>query len=153
MEFKPAEKKHTAKILSLIEKEFPNLQFTEQDINNKIDSESYFLFVLLKKEEITGFVEIVLIEDGVSRINALIIDSAHKGQKLGKELLQKTIEFLKEKKMVRIKILVDQNNETAKNLYQSMGFEFVSLYQLDQTGQTVEELELDLDTETPSYVG
>lgn len=151
MQIKPAEKKDIPKILLMIKREFPGVNFTETDLLHKIESEIFHIFKAEDKSYLAGFVEVEMIADDVARINALAIDSKQKGKQVGRDLLKYAIDFLQKKGVERITILVLENNEAAKNLYQEMGFSFISLYQHDN--QTIEELELELDQGTPSYVG
>lgn len=60
-----------------------------------------------------GFV--VLLEDA-------IVHRDHRGQGYGSALLQHAIEFVKEKKFLRITLLTDRDNQQSKRFYLERGF-------------------------------
>jgi len=70
--------------------------------------------------------------------------------------LDYAIEFLKEKKIARILLLVKEKNTVAKKIYRESGFDFIGMYHRELDSEVVEEMELDLEAginDDLSYVG
>ena len=144
--------KDLGEVLKLIKEEFSNIAMEKADLQEKIGSESFMLFKVQEKEKIVGFIEVELLSDEIARINALIVEKKHREKGLGKELMEKTIEKLKEHKVRMISILVRDDNLKAKQLYDELGFEFVSSEEDFQNNAVIEQMQLELDGDRPSYV-
>lgn len=139
-------------VLRMIKEEFPYVSIDRLQLEEKMANPTFYLFKYVEKEKIIGFTEIEVIDEAIARINALIIIPSARGKNYGKEFLEKVIKFLQSEGIHRILLLVREDNKQAKKMYSSLGFKFVNLYQQWDTGITIEELELDLEKETPNYV-
>lgn len=139
-------------VSQLIQEEFPYALFDVNMLAKKLQDESFYLFKLVENDEFLAFIEVEIVEEDIARINGLAVKPEHRKKGYGKELIEKSIEFLKEKGINIVSILVKQDNEKAKELYKKLGFEFVGLYQDEDNGTIVEEMMLELDKGKPSYV-
>ncbi len=145
------EKKDIPKIVLMLKKEKPREQVSELDFVEKISSDDFILLKFSDAQKIVAFTLIRVVSDDIAKLYFLIVSEQSRRKGIGKEFLQKIVFYLEKKGFSRIQILVDADNKTAKDLYQSIGFAFTSLYLFQ--GKNIEELELELEFETPSYVG
>jgi len=154
MEIKQIEEKDFQEILSLIRKEFPYVAISVEKIKERLESKRIFVFKAVESGELLGFVEAEILEEDIARINGLTVKPEHRKKGAATALLEKMLEFLEEKGIKRVMLLVKQSNDEAKKLYSQKGFRFMGLYQREIDRAMVEEMELDISEkgETPSYV-
>jgi ribosomal-protein-alanine N-acetyltransferase len=154
VEIKRVEESDYEEIISLIKKEFPYVSFDQEKIRKRIESNSIFLFKAVEGKEMQGFTEIELLEGNLARINGLTVKEEFRNRGIAKKILDFALDFLREKKVGRILLLVKQRNEAAKKLYKEAGFEFIGMYHRELDNEEIEEMELDIAPEGGlSYVG
>ena len=93
-----------------------------------------------KKEEIIGFVVMVLTPEGEGRVFALAVDSEYRGKGVGRTLLKLGFSVLRKRKIGYVRLEVRVSNVVAQRLYNSMGFMeigFVPFYYKDGEGAIV----------------
>lgn len=146
-----ARAKDYSEILGLISKEFTYFSLSIEELRQRIETGKVVIFTASTKTRMAGFIEIEFFEGSEARINGLTVKEEFRGQNAAKTLLQHAINYLRQKGIERIMLLVKQSNETAKALYKQFGFEFIGLYHKQLEQETVEEMELSLLEERPSY--
>jgi ribosomal protein S18 acetylase RimI-like enzyme len=87
--------------------------------------------VATKKGEIVGDA-IALIRRGSAtspsgRIYSIVVDPAHRGEKIGQKLMARLLDGLKQRKVARVSLEVDKSNAGAIGLYERLGFRISSL--------------------------
>lgn len=102
-------------------------------LNNKRNSSNSYIFAVRNLEDnkligVTGFEEI-LWNNGVSTIFVGIGDKEYRGKGCGREALKLTMEFgFQELNFHRIQLNVLQYNNSAINLYESLGYKREGVY-------------------------
>ena len=152
MRIEIASEEDLREISQLISKDFPYVERSPEKFEKMVDQDQVVIFKAVEKGEILGFSEVQFIEEGIARINGLSVKESWQGKGIGAKLLDHTLKFLKETGVERIVLLVKQSNERAKAIYESRGFNFIGLYHRKLDNAVVEEMELGIGGETPSYV-
>ena len=78
------------------------------------------ILVALDKGKIVGFAS--FIKKGHWYFGPFTVISEYRGKKVGKELLESSLEFIKKEGGGKIRLTVQKNNEIAVNLYKKFGF-------------------------------
>ncbi len=138
-------------IAGLIKKEFPYFSVSETEVAERLSRKNITVFKASAKKNMAGFIELELTGENNARINGLTVKEEFRGKDAAKTLLNRAISFLKEKGAEKVTLLVKQSNEKAKSLYKQFGFEYIGLYEKKLGGDVVEEMELSLSEENPSY--
>lgn len=134
-------------IQEMIEQEFPYVKKPKEKLESKIDNPFFFLFKKTVEGKLAGFIEIeVLEENKFLRLNGITIHPVFRKKGIGKQLLKKTIDFLREKKFETIFLLVKKENAIAIKLYESQGFAWVRTLPEKIDNAIVEEYKLEFDT-------
>ena len=142
MPVKKVEAQDLEEISQLIAEEFPYTDLTPEKIAQRL-SAGIEIFKL-EEDELIGFIELEQLSLEVYRINALQVKEEFRGQQYGRELLEFALNYLKAKGAQGIILLVKKDNETAKKLYQKMGFQFLKDHEKLINGKKVEEMQLRL---------
>ena len=156
MEIKKIGEKDYKEVLGLIKAEFPYVSFDLEKIRKRIETGKIFLLKAVEKERLLGFIEFEIFEESMARINGLTIKEEHRNKGIAKKLLDYSIEFLKDKGIKRILLLVKQKNKAAKKVYKDAGFSFIGMYRRELDDAVVEEMEMDVSGENQeelNYVG
>ncbi|MCD6434352.1 MAG: GNAT family N-acetyltransferase [Candidatus Diapherotrites archaeon] len=149
---RPLSSANIAEVLKLIKKEFSYLEMTKEKIAKRMQNPNVLFYEALFNNRFAGFIEAELTANDTAQIFGLAVKKEFRGRGIGKKLLLKIIEILKKKKIARVFIFVEQDNKIAKRLYNKVGFKFMGLHFSKAKGKLVEELELNLREERPSYV-
>lgn len=93
-------------------------------INNK---DIGTIFVVTKEQKVIGCVNILFtistaLGGRVALLEDMIINPLYQNKGIGKKLLLKVFEKLKKKKVKRITLLTDGDNQKGHNFYKSLGF-------------------------------
>lgn len=93
-------------------------------INNK---DIGTIFVVTKEQKVIGCVNILFtistaLGGRVALLEDMIINPLYQNKGIGKKLLLKVFEKLKKKKLKRITLLTDGDNQKGHNFYKSLGF-------------------------------
>ncbi|HDN68537.1 MAG TPA: GNAT family N-acetyltransferase, partial [Methanomicrobia archaeon] len=87
-----------------------------------------------EKEEVIGFIVLVLTPEGEGRVFAIAVDSRYRGKGVGRALLKAGFSVLRKRKIGFVELEVRVSNVVAQRLYSSLGFlevGFVPLYYKD----------------------
>jgi len=87
-----------------------------------------------EKEEVIGFIVLVLTPEGKGRVFAIAVDSRYRGKGVGRALLKAGFSVLRKRKIGFVELEVRVSNVVAQRLYSSLGFlevGFVPLYYKD----------------------
>jgi GNAT superfamily N-acetyltransferase len=79
-----------------------------------------------------------------ARLRWFIVASAFQGSDIGKALLEKSIQFCKEVGYQRVFLWTFEGLETARYLYESVGFRLSQEHEVRQWGQDIKEQRYDL---------
>jgi len=152
MKFETALKKDLPALVEMVRGEFPAASVDRGMLLKRLLGKNVFLMKLSEGNEIAGFTDLEIVSEEEAAIVLFLIKKSARGRSLGKALLDETIGFLAEKGVELVSVIVESENEKAKELYHEAGFRFAGLF-VDALGQkTVERMELELDGERPSYV-
>jgi len=93
-------------------------------INNK---DIGTIFVVTKEQKVIGCVNILFtistaLGGRVALLEDMVINPLYQNKGIGKKLLLKVFEKLKKKKVKRITLLTDGDNQKGHNFYKSLGF-------------------------------
>jgi len=85
------------------------------------------IFVVTKEQKVIGCVNILFtistaLGGRVALLEDMIINPLYQNKGIGKKLLLKVFEKLKKKKVKRITLLTDGDNQKGHNFYKSLGF-------------------------------
>ncbi|MFH1239600.1 MAG: GNAT family N-acetyltransferase [Candidatus Diapherotrites archaeon] len=152
MKILKAEKEDVNDIFPLLTKEFSYVKVDYAILLKRLDDENIFIYKITENSKFAGFIDMQILEKGIARINGLAIVDDARGKHLGKTLLEFGIDFLKKRGIESIKLLVKENNETARKLYKDAGFSFIGLHHENIEGAVIEEMELNLSKEKPKGV-
>lgn len=152
MNYARVERKDLNKLNSFLKRNTPLVGRSQFDIESKVDSDSFLLLKFFETNKIIGFVEAEFLGGGEARINCLVLDEEFRGKGFGTEIIKSALKELKKRETERVFLLVKSSNIAAKRLYEKAGFGFVGLYQDDETGESIEEMEIEFEASKPSYV-
>jgi len=79
-----------------------------------------------------------------ARLRWFIVTPAFQGSGIGKALLEKSIQFCKEVGYKRVFLWTFEGLETARDLYESVGFRLCQEHEVRQWGQDIKEQRFDL---------
>jgi len=145
-----AQKKDIPLIESLVKENKPLVGECE-NLKEKLSAKSFSLLKIFSGKSFAGFVEVEFFESE-ARINCFVLNKEFRGKGFGSESMKALIERLKKKGAERIFLFVSTDNLQAKKFYEKLGFEFVALFNDNDRGLSIEELELSLIEERPSYI-
>ncbi len=111
----------------IIDSEFSYANLSEEKIINKLNSENTRIFKKTISEKITGFIEIEL-KEGIGTINGIAVKKEYRRKGIGKELFEYALKFMKKNQIGLVKLLVKENNNTAKELYKKYDFLFSGIH-------------------------
>lgn len=113
-------------ICELKNKEF-DLDIFEKIYNKKIQDEKNYFIVAIEKNEVIGFLSVVIDyqlhhADKVATIEELIVKSKYRNNGVGKLLLNSAINYAKEKNCDVIELTSGFSRKTAHEFYEKNGF-------------------------------
>ncbi|MGO2083115.1 ribosomal protein S18-alanine N-acetyltransferase [Vagococcus sp.] len=98
-----------------------NYGWTEEQFNQHLAEKTVFYFYKEVNEQVVAFAAYQIVLDEAELIN-LVVHSDFKQQKIGTELLQFSLEFLKKKGCYSLFLEVRKSNLIAQKLYENLGF-------------------------------
>lgn len=101
---------------------FWNLNILKKELQDS--NSSYFIFK--DNDEIIGFAGITIILD-TAELNNIVVKKSFRGNGFSSILLEKIIDFAKNKNCIKINLEVAKTNTIAINLYKKFGFKQVGL--------------------------
>ena len=137
IEIIPAQPKHLYSITALTRHFFPYTGFTFKTIEERLANKSIFYFVALSRDSTVGFADVEIQQDGNAKILGLAVLKELQGKGIGQRLLDKAIEFAKEKRCPKVFLFVAEDNSVAKTLYEKNGFARKGALQQQLGGKTV----------------
>jgi ribosomal protein S18 acetylase RimI-like enzyme len=142
-----AELNDALELSRMIKREFRYAGFSAKNIKERLGKEAVEIFKAVEENEqrLIGFIdwEVLDMMEKVARINAIAVKKDFRGRDYGKDLLEFGIRQLREERFRQILLLVEKENEVAKNLYQSFGFTYLEPYSQKIEGKEVDVLRLD----------
>jgi len=138
-------------LIELLVKENKPLVGECENLKEKLSDKSFSLLRIFSGKAFAGFVEVEFFEPE-ARINCFVLNARFRGKGFGLESLKELVEWLKKKGVEHVFLFVSTDNLQAKGLYEKAGFEFVGLFNDNERGLSIEELELSLLEEKPVYV-
>ena len=115
-----------------IEKEFGHIEpgWKERkaaDVRLSAETEPEGIFVALDRDEVVGYVTVSTSESkSIGRIADLAVDSRYRRQGLGTALIERALEYIKERGMRLAKIETLAVNEAGQAAYPRLGFKEVA---------------------------
>lgn len=130
IEIRPPKKEDQKDIVDLFHQLVPEPAkfnyFADFELDLLIEEPNCHCLVIEHQGSIIGFGSLVVFRTPVfgqkGRIEDIIIHEDHRGQGLGKKLMQKLISIAKEKNIKHIHLTSNPRREAARNLYLSLGF-------------------------------
>jgi len=93
----------------------------EQRIESLIEKDNLVIFAASKDENLIGYC-IASIDNGKGEIDSLYVKPSYRGKSQGKKLVEKSLNWLKDKECENIDIQVAQGNEKVLSFYEQFGF-------------------------------
>lgn len=90
---------------------------------NELLHDNKRIYLCEDKGRIVGYIYIIIDNEGVARIDALYVEEDYRHRSIASNLLEKSLEWLKEEQIKRVEISVLSENVAAKKLYEKHGFE------------------------------
>src|SRR3989338_10675941 len=141
---KKAQEKDVAALDNIINREFAYKNLSKEKIAERIKRPEITVFKKTVGREMAGFVEIEIFQE-MAMINALSVKEPYRRKGFGRELLMHAVEFLKESGVKTARLFVKKENEKAKKLYTSCGFEFTEMHDHKIGGHVAEVWEKPLE--------
>ncbi|HEY4600484.1 MAG TPA: GNAT family N-acetyltransferase [Cerasibacillus sp.] len=115
-------------LVNLHHRYFPGTYYSIDDILERINRENN-LYLLIKNHQLAGYayLEKSTTDKHVS-LEYIAIDGAFQGQGLSKLLFASIVKETEQDEFSHIQLCVDENNQRALNLYESLGFFLASSY-------------------------
>ena len=129
-------------INKLIAEEFPYTKTSEEKLRERLANEKLKMFKLLDGKEFLGFLELEFLSGEKTRINGITIVPHYRGYGYSKKLLEFALRFCEAKNVKEVVLLVKQDNQRAKRLYEEYGFEVSGLHGKKLDDAIVEEMSL-----------
>jgi len=120
-------------------------------LDEKLEDSSFLLYKFLDGNKFLAFLEIELF-GSAARLNCLAIEGNYRNAGRGTEIIENALGGLREKGIERVSLFVRSSNAAAKALYEKSGFGFVGVLQDPESGESVEEMEIELVDSRPAYV-
>ena len=95
----------------------------EVDPGKYIDNPDRIIFYAYVDNELAGQIRIMKYWNGYAYIDDVAVDAKHRGQGVGHALIERVIEWAKERKFPGLMLETQNNNVAACKLYASCGFE------------------------------
>ena len=65
----------------------------------------------------------------MAEFTMMYVDAAHRGKGVGSLLMQKAMDLIKQRKIVKVKLTVSEAQESARRLYEKYGFKVVGTFE------------------------
>lgn len=112
----------------VIKDQFPYTIFSEHDISQKINSDSFCIWCAYQRNIPLGFVEGEFLETGECRLNAVWVEDSFRRQGIATTLIKKIIRECMKRNVSKLFLLVKENNIDAKQFYKKVGFIFQHIH-------------------------
>ena len=122
MEIRKVRAKDLDKIAYFEKEFFHEDAFSLETLENTIKDEHFMGFVVEEGTEVIGYVFVTYFGDEANLLK-IAIDKFYRKKGIAKSLLLKCIEEFKELYITNFFLEVDENNNPARKLYESLGFE------------------------------
>lgn len=120
MIIRKAENKDVSSIFQLENSCFIDF-WSEKTIKESMENTNYHYFVLEENDEVLGYFSVLCIEQEVELLR-IAVSKTHRNKGYGQLLMNKLLEFSKEKGADKIFLEVRASNTPAKKLYSKSGF-------------------------------
>ncbi|MFH1234668.1 MAG: GNAT family N-acetyltransferase [Candidatus Diapherotrites archaeon] len=135
----------------LLDENSPVIGGPPYHLEEKIGLKAFLLLKFTEKDQFIGFIE-AEINESEARITCLAVEHEFRHKGFGLEIIKTALQELKSRQVERVFLFVNSSNIAAKGLYEKAGFGFVGLFQDNETGESVEEMEIEFEGPAPSYV-
>jgi ribosomal protein S18 acetylase RimI-like enzyme len=117
-------------ILPLLEEYFPYFQIDAEKFSKRVHTYRYWCYKSTENNSITGYAEWEIMdeENKTIRLNAIAVFSRYHGKGIGSELLTRGEADARSRGMKKMTLLVEENNQPAKKLYEQHGWVFSRVY-------------------------
>lgn len=113
------------KIKNNLKEEFDEF-WSASILKSELESENSKYIVAKENENVAGFAGIILLPDN-AEITNIVTKKSERKKGIGSLLLEKLIEMAKNEKKENISLEVNENNISARNLYEKYKFEIVGM--------------------------
>ncbi len=109
----------------------PDLELAEKFISDRLEKNESVIFVALIRQDLqdipVGFTQLYPKYSSVSAaknwiLNDLYVDYDHRKKGIGEQLIKAAMQFAKTERATYLQLETAQDNQTAKRLYQAIGF-------------------------------
>ena len=125
IQFSPAKHKDLPAVAALEQELYPQ-PWSEKDFEELLEQEAFWFWVAKQEEEIVGYLVCQVVANEAELHNIAVAKKIQR-QGVGKFLLQKLIEALKQKEVQEIYLMVRASNVSARKLYEQFGFKKVGV--------------------------
>lgn len=103
---------------------FENFNVTEDFILNASMRHDFRFYVAEAGREVVGFTGVLFYESvGRGEVGPICVDKKHEGKGVGSKLVEKTVNFLREKNIFRVMVKVKSTNTVGLKFFSGLGFE------------------------------
>jgi len=143
---KRIEKKDFPKAKELIERNFPYTSAEKVKLKERTKKKNVFLLKAEEKGEMKGMIDFELRGESAI-INGLVVREGARGKGIGTALLGFALKEIKKRKAKEVKLIVQEDNTTAKKLYKKFGFEKRKEFFGEKIKKEIEEMVLETGKE------
>ena len=143
---KRIEKKDFLKAKELIERNFPYTSAEKVKLRERAKNKNVFLFKAEENGEMEGMIDFEL-RGGSAIINGLVVKEGNRGRGIGTALLDFALKEIKKRKANEVRLIVQEDNTTAKKLYKKFGFEKRREFFGEKIKKEIEEMVLEIGKE------
>lgn len=123
-EFKPQDAKEIVRLHSASETYFEKMDISEEFILNISQRPDFRFFIATINEKLIGFIGVLFHENvGRAEIGPIAVDEMYRNINIGTRLLERTINFLKEREIHRLISRIKANNQMAMDFFLHRGFQ------------------------------
>lgn len=133
-------------ILPLIQEYFPYYNLDLDKLVKRIQSPKFWFHKSIEKNQLTGFAEWEIIDEKnkILRLNGIAVFPRFQGKGYAHALMRKGEEDARVRGIKKITLLVGENNQPAKELYEKNEYQFVRMHSKKIAGQVAEVWEKNL---------
>lgn len=90
--------------------------------NKMLDDDKVCILAYYIDNLIVGYILVRIFEDKTCLLDGLFVEEEYRNRKIGSSLINKALEYIKDKDIKYIDINVMKENEVARHLYKKLGF-------------------------------
>ncbi len=102
-----------------------NLLYSTEGLKDSFQQENSRFLIAEIDDKAVGFAQFSLRPDGEAQLSRIYVLPKYHGQGGGELLLKNGLEWLRKKKVERLRVIVSEDNRIARGFYESKGFKWL----------------------------